>query len=1171
MHNYLYFAAWVTKLRLIKLLVLMKIILILLTVAFLQAGYAAHAQRVTLHKKNASLETLLKDLHVQTGYYFLGSSQLYNLANPVDISLENQPIETALEEIFRNQPLRYEIEDRTVYIRRISVIQQLLSIRGIVQDSLGKPLANATVKVVETGKATFTSQDGQFTLTEVPATARISVSYVGFQTRIIPANADLSAVVLAATSAHLEEVSVQTGYQTISPERVTGSYSRVEPVFVNDRMQTNLMDRLEGSVPGLFMTTDGVNIRGLSTVYGNQAPLYVVDGFPYEGDISYLNPADIANVTVLKDAAAASIYGTRAANGVIAITTRKGSPGKLTANYNSSFFLSPLPDMSYLNLLNGQEMVDIQEELFQLGHRSYNDAVRRAAQPKVIEALYQHEQGQINDTELNQRLSYLRGQTNRTQIEDMMMQQQLKQQHSFSVNGGSQVNQFSAGINYIGNRGYNKGGNSQQVNINLTDQVQITRWLQADAGIHTTLIGNKSAPQSGFNYLLRYMPYEMLVDENGERAAWNYMKSAYERNRLTNLGLLDETFNPLSEMESLDASYRSNYIRLQGGFRANVIPGLSADLRYQTERGSSLNRSYYTKDAYAVRSMINNAAQVQNGEVTLNVPLGGQLYETRGDSRSYTLRGQLNFDRTFTNRHQITALAGAERRAVVSSYTSVHRMGYSDNNLNFMPIDAVRLADIRGTEALTSTFQYNYNANNGLGYAEDRYVSFYMNAGYTLDRKYNFTGSVRVDNSNLFGTDPKYRYLPLWSVGASWRLAEEDFLSAISWVDNLTLRATFGLNGNVAKNVGPFLQAQTFYNTEAAAWGTRILYPPNRALRWERTAVTNIGIDYAFLKGRISGSLDYYNRNSTDLLGEMETDPTNAFQTALINYGSLWNRGVELALTTENIRSRYFRWTTRLNFSYNKNHMTRINTANETVYAYTDGNGLNKVGYPMNSVFNFRWAGLDPTNGTMMVYDKDGNVVRNYDESGTYVANMMDVEGLVYSGPLQPSYTIGFTNSWNYKQLGISIFMIANGGNVLRDAAPELLSDNNIQQNTDRRVMNFWRQPGDENIPDIMPAPDLRSSGNSYFNSMWYANDYNTLKADYIRIRDISLHYDLASVLFKSGQVSSARLMLQVQNPASWYSNDRGLDPEAYSRSSISANRTLPVTPTYIFGLNMTF
>lgn len=1172
MHNYLYAAVGGSLSRPIKLLVVMKLIMILLTAAFLQVGHAANAQRVTLRRQNAPLEALLKELHTQTGYYFLANSQLYSLANPVTIELEDQPIETALDRIFRNQPLQYEIDDRTVYIRRKPEIRQQLTVRGSVQDSLGKPLPNATVKVMENGKTVFTSQDGQFTLMDVPVGALISISYVGYQSRVVPATgSDPVIVTLSATNARLAEVAIQTGYQTISPERVTGSYSRVEQVYVNDRMQTNLMDRLEGSVPGLFMTTDGVNIRGLSTVYGNQAPLYVVDGFPYEGNIGYLNPADIVNVTVLKDAAAASIYGTRAANGVITITTRKGSVGKLTANYNSNLFVSPLPDIDYLNLMNGQEMVDIQQELFNLGHRSYNDGIRRAAQPKAIEALYQHEQGQISTTELNQRLDYLRAQHNRTQVVDRMMHPELKQQHSFSVNGGSEINQFSASINYIGNRGYNRGGKNQQVNINLTDQVRITDWLQADAGIHTTLIGNASAPQSGFNYLLRYMPYEMLVDESGGRVAWNYMKSAYERNRLTDLGLLDETFNPLSEMENITSAYRSNYIRIQGGLRAKLLPGLNADLRYQTERGGSLNSSYYAQGAYSVRSMINNAAQVRDGEVILNVPLGGQLYETRGDSRSYTLRGQLNYDRAFGQRHQLTALAGSERRAVVSSYTNIHRMGYSDNNLNFMPVDAVTLADIRGTESLNSNFQYNYNANNRLGYAEDRYVSFYMNAGYTLDRRYNLTGSVRVDNSNLFGTDPRYRYLPLWSVGASWRLAEEQFVSDIAWIDNLTVRATFGLNGNVAKNVGPFLQAQTFYNIEATAWATQILNPPNRALRWEKTAVTNVGIDYAFLNGRISGSLDYYNRKSTDLLGEMETDPTNAFQTALINYGSLWNRGIELALNTENIRANNMRWTTRLNFSYNRNRMTLINTANETVYAYTDGGGLNKVGYPMNSLFNFRWAGLDPTNGTMMVYDKDGNVVRNYDESGTYVPNMMDVDGLVYSGPLQPAYTIGFTNTFNYKQLGLSVFLIANGGNVIRDAVPTLLSDNNIQQNTDRSVMNFWRQPGDENKPGVMPAPDLRSSGNAIFASMWYANDYNTLRADYIRIRDISAYYDLASLIAKGGRIPSARLMLQVQNPVAWFSNDRGLDPEAYSRSSISANRTLPVTPTYVLGFNMTF
>lgn len=1171
MHNYLQFAVRIAGLPLTKFLVLMKMILILLTAGLLQVGHAANAQHVTLRKTNAPLETLLKELHSQTGYFFLGSSQLYDLAKPISVDIDNQPIESALARIFENQPLSYEIADKTVYIRKRTYTQEFVSLSGIVQDSLGRPLPNATIRVLDRDKATFSTQNGSFTLHEVPVTASIAISFVGYQTRIMAATADFSVVVLSMTDARLEDVSIHTGYQQISRERVTGSYSTVDPTFIEDRMQTSLMSRLEGAVPGLYMTTEGTHIRGLSTVYGNQSPLYVVDGFPYEGNINYLNPADIANVTVLKDAAAASIYGTRAANGVIAITTKKGSRGKLSAAYNSNLFITPLPDLESLNLLTGREMVDLQEELFHMGHRSYTDATRRAAQPKVIEALYQHEQNLISSEELASRLEYLRNQQNSGQIKSMMMQPQVKQQHSFSVNGGNPLHQFNAGINYIGNRGYNQGGDGRQVNIHLNDQIRITDWLHADAAVHTTFINNRSAPQSGFTYLLRHMPYEMLLDENGDHVAWNYMKSAYERERLIGLGLLDETFNPLLEMENSRAGNRSLYVRLQGGARATILPGLTADLRYQTERGNGYSSTFYSKDAYSIRSMINNATQIRDGEIILNIPLGGQLYENRNDSRSYTLRGQLNFDRDFGGRHQVTALGGAERRAVVGTSTSVHRMGYNDNNLNYMPVDALALADLRATESLYGTYQYNYIANNGFGHAEDRYVSFYVNAGYTMDRKYNLTGSMRIDNSNLFGTDPRYRYLPLWSVGASWRMKEESPLAAVDWINNLSLRATYGLNGNVTKNVGPFLQARTFYNTEAEAWATQITNPPNSALRWEKTAVTNIGLDFGFLNDRLSGSLDFYHRKSTDLLGEMETDPTNAFQTALINYGSLWNRGVELGLRSENVRSTHFRWITRLNFSYNKNKMTEINTFNETVYGYTSSEGLNKVGYPMKSVFNFRWAGLDPENGTILVYDQDGNVVKNYDESGTYVANMMDVEGLVYSGSLMPSYTIGLTNNWHYRNLSVSVFIIANGGNVIRDAVPALITDNNIQQNADRRVLNFWRKPGDENKPDVMPAPDMRSSGNSYFSSLWFANDLNTLKADYVRIRDISVDYNLASTLFRSGRVPSARLMLQVQNPVAWFRNDRDLDPEAYSRSALNANRTLPVTPTYILGLNMTF
>ncbi|MDB5148220.1 MAG: SusC/RagA family TonB-linked outer membrane protein, partial [Mucilaginibacter sp.] len=227
-------------------------------------------------------------------------------------------------------------------------------------------------------------------------------------------------------------------------------------------------------------------------------------------------------------------------------------------------------------------------------------------------------------------------------------------------------------------------------------------------------------------------------------------------------------------------------------------------------------------------------------------------------------------------------------------------------------------------------------------------------------------------------------------------------------------------------------------------------------------------------------------------------------------------------------------------------------------------------GYPINSIFNFRWAGLDPTNGSPLVYDKSGKIVPSYDQNGNHVNGMTDVNGLVYGGTLLPTYTIGFTNTFYYKRLSLNVFIIANGGNVFRDATPQILTTSNFSSNMDARAMNFWKKPGDEKIPGIMPAPDLTNSGNSYFASLWYAADINTLKADYIKVRDIALSYDFSDLL-KKKFLSSAKLTLQVENAFHWYRNNRGLDPEAYQAYSIYASRTLPVMPTYMIGASFTF
>lgn len=251
--------------------------------------------------------------------------------------------------------------------------------------------------------------------------------------------------------------------------------------------------------------------------------------------------------------------------------------------------------------------------------------------------------------------------------------------------------------------------------------------------------------------------------------------------------------------------------------------------------------------------------------------------------------------------------------------------------------------------------------------------------------------------------------------------------------------------------------------------------------------------------------------------------------------------------------------------------MTEISTKHETVLGYTSGTGIEKVGYPMKSVFDFRYAGLDPTNGTILVYNKEGEIVKNYDDKGAYVQSITDVADLVYSGTLRPTYTLGFSNEFKYKSFMLSVYIVGNGGDVMRDAVPALLSRNNITQNVDRRVKNFWRQPGDEDIKGMMPAPNMTGNTDAYHSVLWTSADINTLKADYVKVRDIAVSYDFTSLLNNYKNVRAARLTFQVQNPFKWLRNDQRLDPEAYSPSNIYAQRTSPVTPVYIVGLNVNF
>lgn len=1164
----------------------MRLTSIFLLAICLHVSASTFSQSITYSGKEVPMEKLFAAIKKQTGFVVWGKSDLLKQAAAVSVNVRDMPLTGFLDLVMKDQPFSYKIAGNTIMLsgKRATppgaaedLPEKISPVTGHVTDSTGAPLPGATVMLLGTTQSTATNSEGNFTMAVAEGNL-LRFTFIGFKPKELLITAAMlksgttGNIMLSAMTANLTDVNVtaNTGYQSIPKERATGSFSIVTEKTLGAWMETSILDRLEGTVPGLYLSNGAVTIRGLSTLYGNQNPLYVVDGFPYEGDLNFINPADVVNVTVMKDAAAASIYGTRAANGVISITTRYGSSRKMTASFSSSFFFVPKPTVDGLHWLNAGQMVDLQEELFNMWHPTYDDVKQRSAQPKVNEALYKYEQHQISKAELDETLNRLRNSDGASQIRDLMLRNSFKQRHNFSVNGGNEIHQYNLNMNYTGDKGFGLKNTTEEVNVGIKDKVKVFKWLDAEAGVFTNISNGKYGNESGID-LYKSMPYEVLRNPDGSSAPWNNLKSQYEIDRLINLGLLDETYNPLDEQEKVAITSLSNYFRLQGGFTIKIIDGLTLDLKYQTERGSGNNKRVYNTDSYYAKSMINNATQIIDGVIIKNVPDGGQLQEIRSSSRSYTARAQLNFDRRFNDHHHISALAGAERRAATSGATSVFKMGYNDNNLQYLPVNESILGNLKGTEAIGSTFSYHYNDNNYFQYFEDRYVSAYGNVGYTYNDKYNVTGSVRVDNSNLFGTDPRYRYLPLWSAGASWRLSEEDFMKDISWLSSLTIRSTYGLSGNVARTVGPYLQAKSVFVAEANTTATDILFPPNKSLRWEKTAVTNIGVDFALFRQRISGSIDYYIRTTTDLLGEKATDPTNAFPTALINFGSLNNKGIELALNTQNIQHKHFTWTSNLTLSLNKNKMTAINTKDESVIGLTAGYGVNRIGYPMDALFSFRAAGLDPTNGSMMVYDAAGKVVKNYDQTGTIVANMKDINGLVYSGPLRPTYTAGFTNTFNYQQLTLSIRIVANGGNVMRDVVPAI-SSGIPMNNTDNRIMNFWRKPGDEKIPGMAPAPDLKGNGGTYYNMIWFGADQNVLKADYIKVRDIALSYNFASMLSGAKKISSAKLTFQVQNPFHWYRNGVGIDPEAYSMSSQYANRVIGIAlTTYMAGIDVTF
>ena len=528
--------------------------------------------------------------------------------------------------------------------------------------------------------------------------------------------------------------------------------------------------------------------------------------------------------------------------------------------------------------------------------------------------------------------------------------------------------------------------------------------------------------------------------------------------------------------------------------------------------------------SFLTRETINSFATVENGEAVYHLPEGDIYYTEKQTTNNYNFRQQLNVDKTFQDVHSLTWILGQEVCNQKVEYESVTRYGYDSDMLSSQYIDETELTN--GFTGLMDTWAY-ISAPWAKSELENRFVSFYSNAAYTYADRYTLSGSIRWDRSNLWGTNSKYQNKPLWSVGASWNINNEAFFNA-SWVDMLKLRFSYGIGGNIAKDAAPYLTASYYTSTLVGGQYGSISSPPNPDLRWEKTTTINVGVDFAFFAGRLSGAFDFYNKNSEDLLANQMGVPTEGFgySTLTFNNGAMRNRGFELTLRGDVINRGDWVWNMGYVLSYNKNKVTKINVEAPAYFLQLDyPESYPRQGKPYNAIYAYKWAGLS-AEGEPQIYDAEGNIT---------TTDYTDLDAIHYVGTTVPVYSGSFTNVLTYRNFELSLQILYEGGHKFRSTnIPTINMGRTDVSVTNKDIMDAWENPGDEAVTDV---PRLLFSGisedyNYDRESIYRGADIHVYDASKIMFNNFSLAYRMPVDWVKKIGLGGARLQFNIENMA---------------------------------------
>ncbi|WP_329904581.1 SusC/RagA family TonB-linked outer membrane protein [Porphyromonas pogonae] len=1039
-------------------------------------------------------------------------------------------------------------------------------------------------------KGTTTDIDGKFAITVPDGVKHIYCSYIGYETIEVTLGSKNNIVIELKSNSGMLDAVVVTGYQNIEKRKLTAAVSQLK--LSDEKLgPTMSVDHvLSGKIAGLqALNTSGtpgapmkIRIRGTASLNGTQDPLWVLDGIPLEGtdipklenmndinsirqsSIAGINPADIDNINVLKDAAATAIYGARAANGVIVITTKKGKQGKAVINFSSKLTYSPRPSIDKLNLMNSDEKVGLELDLLKTNYvfNENKGEVSRIIQGANLLDKYKANGWNALTPEVQERINALRGIN--TNWNDIVFRDVFNQEYNINISGGTDKATYYNSVGYFKEDGNVHGVSAERLNLvskinyKLNDVVSIANSVFINRRKSSSFVSDTYGYTNPLIYTRNANPYFKPYDDKGNYN-YDYDIQAEERKDLK-FNIFEERSNTKDERitNSLTNIFDLK-LRFNDRFRASSQLGLQLD-------NESIEQEAYG-ETFTMRNIRLNSRYYDPSTKTYKfiIPEGGFHKENENKNRQVTWKSMLEYKQKLGDNHELEAMVGSEFRK--TWYQTLYSIGYGFDPKTLTTKPLLFPDNEKGEKYLLHKKTYVENA----------YTSLFSTLSYSLFNRYTLGGSVRFDGSNLFGVDKRFQYVPLYSVSGVWRIINEPFMESAGWIDNLALRASYGVQGNIDKNTSPFLIGR-YKNVSILPGGSEhmieVSNAPNKKLRWEKTYSTNVGLDFSMLNQAVNMSIDYYYRKGVDLIGIQMLPLESGFTSSTINWASMINKGVEFSLSTRNVTTRNFSWYTNFNIAYNYNKVLKeAIPGNQTTPS--------REGYPVGAIFAYKTAGLDK-DGYILFKNPKGETVtlkqlyRLVDPEWGFPMATSDVTPeeersfYQYIGSSEPPVTGGFTNTFNYKNWSLSVNCIFNINGYVKTKPPYEIVDYDRGKNTNRDILSRWTPANTaSNLPALI-AQDKRTDEYYWYftNNQIYRNlDIWVKKQSYLRVNDIALSYALPETATKFLHVQKLNIGLQGRNLFVLSTDFRNyLSPETMGNIYAA-----PIPKSLTFNMNITF